>query len=277
MLSQDGEFDPAPQYGPIRSLSRSIAVLQAVNKGGSVTVAEIAESTDLPYPTVYRFVHALMHEGLIERDPGLKLYRPTALVQSLASGYQDHGPLLEIARPLLIEFTLQTKWPVVIATQLGKGMIIRDTTHALTGMSLGSYQPGFVFPFLDSAAGRVCLAYLCEKERHKCLDGIEATEGAQDGLVFDAFRTGVLADNIRAKGYAIRHRNRFAAPTGKNSSIAAPILKDGQFLASIAMVFMSNAMKVDDAEARYANKLTSIAREITAILSGADVRGAIFN
>ena len=76
---------------PIRSLSRGIAVLQAVNRGGTISMMEIARTSNVPYPTACRIVQTLMHEGLIEREPSRKHYRPTALVQTLAHGFQGHG------------------------------------------------------------------------------------------------------------------------------------------------------------------------------------------
>ena len=41
---------------PIRSVSRSIAVLQTVNRMKSLSLMEIARAVDLPYPTAFRIV-----------------------------------------------------------------------------------------------------------------------------------------------------------------------------------------------------------------------------
>lgn len=72
---------------PIRAISRGLAVLQAVNRQGSLTMMEIAQSSEVPYPTACRIVQTLVHEGMLEREPGRKTYRPTSAVLSLASGY----------------------------------------------------------------------------------------------------------------------------------------------------------------------------------------------
>src|SRR3546814_8763270 len=76
---------------PIRSISRAIAVLQAINRGGSLTMMEIARASAVPYPTACRIVQTLLHEGLVERESARKRYQPTALVQTLAHGFQGHG------------------------------------------------------------------------------------------------------------------------------------------------------------------------------------------
>jgi IclR family transcriptional regulator, mhp operon transcriptional activator len=72
---------------PIRAITRGIAVLQAVNQHGSLTMMEIAQTSRVPYPTACRIVQTLLHEGILEREPGRKTYRATSLVLTLASGY----------------------------------------------------------------------------------------------------------------------------------------------------------------------------------------------
>jgi IclR family transcriptional regulator, mhp operon transcriptional activator len=80
---------------PIRAISRGLAVLQTVNQHGSLTMMEIAQTSRVPYPTACRIVQTLLHEGMLEREPGRKTYRATSLVLTLASGYM--GGLVENA------------------------------------------------------------------------------------------------------------------------------------------------------------------------------------
>ena len=43
---------------PIRSITRSIAALKAINRHGSLSMMEIAKASQVPYPTACRIVHA---------------------------------------------------------------------------------------------------------------------------------------------------------------------------------------------------------------------------
>ena len=54
---------------PIRSVSRSIAVLRAINQGKWLTLMEISKAVDLPYPTTFRIIQTLTHEGLVVCEP----------------------------------------------------------------------------------------------------------------------------------------------------------------------------------------------------------------
>jgi IclR family mhp operon transcriptional activator len=76
---------------PIRAISRGLAVLQAVNKHGALTMMEISQQSEVPYPTACRIVQTLLHEGMLEREPGKKRYRATASVLTLSSGYLGGG------------------------------------------------------------------------------------------------------------------------------------------------------------------------------------------
>lgn len=92
-LRLDGPVcQPFPRFSnmekgvPIRAITRGLAVLQAVNQHGSLTMMEIAQTSRVPYPTACRIVQTLLHEGMLEREPGRKTYRATPLVLTLASG-----------------------------------------------------------------------------------------------------------------------------------------------------------------------------------------------
>jgi predicted transcriptional regulator of viral defense system len=83
---------------PIRAISRGLSVLQSVNKHGGLTMMEIAQLAEVPYPTACRIVQTLLYEGMLEREPGRKRYRATPSVLTLSSSY--HGGHLGQTRPL---------------------------------------------------------------------------------------------------------------------------------------------------------------------------------
>jgi IclR family transcriptional regulator, mhp operon transcriptional activator len=71
---------------PIRAISRGLAVLQCVNRHGALTMMEISQLSEVPYPTACRIVQTLLHEGMLEREPGKKRYRASPQVLTLSSG-----------------------------------------------------------------------------------------------------------------------------------------------------------------------------------------------
>lgn len=224
---------------PIRSVSRSLAVLQAINSAGSMSIIEIARAVKVPYATGARLVLTLVHEGMIEKEPGRKSYRPTILVKSLASGYNDHSQLGAVARPHIVALTKKHGWPVAVSTRFGMNMIVRESTHTISPYTLSTYYPGFVYPLLQSAAGLVYLAFSSEHDRALSRDEL----GTADDLDHNAlgFTSEAALDEIRAQGFATKGRNRFTVPEGKNSAIAAPIFQNGELCGALALIFLASS------------------------------------
>src|SRR5450830_233924 len=173
---------PQDRSIPIRSISRSIAVLRAISGGKALNLQEISDRADIPYPTAFRIVQTLVHEGLIECDPYRKVYRATALIQSLSHGFREHGKLVNIARPHIVKLTREIAWPVALTTRVGQNMIVRDSTHPLTSLTFSNYYAGHTMPILSSASGYAYLAFASAEERAIVIHGLKMLEGTSDML-----------------------------------------------------------------------------------------------
>ncbi|WAC71968.1 helix-turn-helix domain-containing protein [Roseateles sp. SL47] len=250
---------------PIRSVSRSIAVLQAINRGEWLTVMEISKAVGLPYPTTFRIIQTLMHEGLVVCEASCKRYRVTALVQSLALGYADRGSLIEQARPRMVSLTQTHAWPVSLTTRVGRSMIVRDSTHTLSSLTFCNYSPGYSLPLLECASGHAFLANVGTEERLSLLAGLEEYERRTPLL--EMLKSERLVQNIRDKGYATWERNPHSQFPGKTSAIAVPVFEAGTVAASLTLVFFASAMPMAEAVQRYAGDLMSAACEITEALA----------
>lgn len=247
----------------IRSVGRALEVLRIISLRGSLNLASITRETDLPYPTVCRIVNTLLAEGYIEREPGRKHLRVAGLVQSLSHGYQHDSQIVKVSRKYLVELTKEFDWVTVLATRLGSSMVARDSTHVLTSLTFNHYYPGFTFPMLDSAAGRVYLAFASKEEREACLRGIELIEGKQAENAIEVVRATDDLEKIRQAGFATRGGNATTVQSGKNSAIAVPIFDGDEVCGALCLVFFAAAMPIDEAIARYASRLTQVAQKIS--------------
>jgi IclR family mhp operon transcriptional activator len=250
---------------PIRAVSRSIAVLQCVNRHGSLSLMEIARAVDLPYPTTFRIIQTLLYEGLIECEPTRKHYRATQLVQTLAAGYREIGNLLTRARPHMAALTRKLCWPVSLATHVGQSMMVRDSTHSETSLSFSNYEPGYTLPLLECASGHVHLAHVSDAERLGLLAGLEAMERRSSML--EMFKGDKLVARIRADGYATFDRNPHSAVPGKTSSIGVPLFEGERVAGVLVLVFFASAMSTSEAVRRYVDDLKASAAQISQELS----------
>ncbi len=251
---------------PIRSISRSIAALKAINRQGSLSMMEIARASAVPYPTACRIVQTLLYEGLIEQEPARKRYRATAMVQTLAAGFQHDDRLVDAARPHIVALTERVGWPVSIAVRVGRNMMLRDSTHARTSLTFEQYYPGFTLPILDSASGKLSMAFAPDEERATLLKWMYVSQDIDPAYLKTA-AISLDVEKIRALGYATQGRNHFNLTPGKTSSIAVPIFLNGTFEAAMTMVFFVNAMKLDEAIDRYLGDLKATAAAISLTLS----------
>jgi IclR family mhp operon transcriptional activator len=255
---------------PIRAISRSISVLQAINRAGSLSMMDIAHASAVPYPTACRIVQTLLYEGLIEREPARKRYRPTALVQTLSHGFQDGGRLVTVARPHIVELTKAVGWPISLTTHVGHRMVVRDSTHSLTSLTFSNYYPGYTLPILECASGQAFLAFTSKEERLSILQTLRAIPENADSNALALFESGLLVEEIRANGYAGRGRNPYTNNPGKTSSIAVPIFDGEVPVGALTLVFFATAMRIKDAAEKYLGPLQVAAQAISDALRQSD-------
>ena len=261
------EDKPAAEHedadGSIRAISRGLSVLKVINRKGTANLTEISRETEIPYPTVCRIVTTLLQEEMIEREPNRKRYRPTAMVQSLAVGYQQENSLVTVARQTLEQLCSELVWPISLATRIGSCMALLDSTHHMTSLTLSHYYPGFTMPITECATGRAYLAYCDQESREQILNNLKTVEFMAHGLINPARYDEPFWQAVRDKGYAVQAHNRFSSDPGKTSSIAVPILSNGIVVASIAVIFFRSSLSLDEAEVSFVDKLTQAGHEIS--------------
>lgn len=251
---------------PIRAITRGLSVLQAINRGGSITMMEIARTSQVPYPTACRIVQTLLHEGMIERETSRKRYRATALVQGLASGYHDESQLVAIARPHIDALCDKLLWPISITSRVGAHMMVRDSTHTRTSLTLNNYYPGFTLPIMECSSGKVYMAYCSGEEREHLLEGLRTIEGAAEKLATLLLSNDTLLREVRGKGYATQSRNAYTANPGKTSSIAVPLFRGDDVAGAIVVIFFAVAMPMEKAIDQFLGPLQATAAAISAEL-----------
>lgn len=240
---------------PIRSVSRSIAVLKLINRQRSMPMHRIAQATGLAFPTAARIVRTLMHEELVEYEPVSRHYRPAAGVRELAVGYQPEDLLVRMARPHIERLTDAYHWPVGISRRVGMNMVLQDSTHAKTTLTFENYPPGYTFPLFNSASGLLCLAYTNIGSNE------EIALGAQDGLIQARLRPDEdILRKIRKEGFAILAGGDTGP--GRTGGIAVPIFRRGEFIAALTLVYFATILSQREAAAQFADALK---REATLI------------
>lgn len=247
MVESDDSSKAKTRYAPIRSLVRGLEVLQTVNREGSLTLTRICEITELPYPTVFRIMQTLIEAGYVECEPTRKWYRPTLLSKTLASGFPEESRLVAVARPYIVALTEKFAWPIAITTRVGNTMMVRDSTHSLTSLTLSNYAPGYTLPLAECSTGKAYLAFCSEEERRSIRKGFGLLEHPADRIGAMLMDGQSLFEEIRSQGYATQARNAYTSNPGKTSSIAVPITHGGAIYGAMAIIFFTVGVKMEKA------------------------------
>jgi IclR family transcriptional regulator, mhp operon transcriptional activator len=244
---------------PIRALVRGLDALTTLNRRNGCTVSEVAQRIRLPRTTTYRILETLSQAGYVYRDPTDDRYRLTIRVHGLADGFDDEAWVCQIARPCLDELGKEVLWPVAIASLSGTQMLVRELTDHRSPLAIERFCAGTRLSLLESAMGRVYLAFCSVEQRECLLDILSRSSSAVDGLARQRDALDKILEETRAKGYAsLRHTRRLS----NQITLAVPVMNGEQVLATVVIRFAENALPLKTAIERFVPKLRATAQRI---------------
>lgn len=225
----------------VGTLAKGLRLLRAFDETHvSLSLTELIERTGLEKSAVQRMAHTLHAEGMLDRDPDTRRYRPSHAWLELAYAYYWSDPLIARALPKLIELSRNMGETVNLAQISGD--------HIIYALRLPNHRTHFAasivgrrVPALATASGRVILATRPEAEfREACANW--PLPAVTPKTVTD--RAAVVNDVIAAKrnGYAITE----AQVLLNEISLAVPIIgPNGRAEAAVQVSMSSLAYDLD--------------------------------
>lgn len=245
--------------GGVRALVRGLAVLRQINLLGEARPGEIATALDLPRPTVYRLLQTLEEEGYVVFSSTNNRVRVTRLAAGLGDGSATTSVLCQAAGPLFSEYLPKIVWPLDLSVYESAAMVIQETTHGRSPLSVDKGMVGCRMPVLRTSAGRAYLAFISDEERRLIVEHIRRIGQPEDLSFLESTPLDVFFEEIRRKGYATREAGEFRPNT---SSIAVPVMLDGATIACVSIIWIRSALSIKEAIARYVEPMMEIARKI---------------
>lgn len=126
-------------------------------------------------------------------------------------------------------------------------------------------------PFLSTSAGRAYLAFCDDEEREEILRILQNGAGSESHLARDSTFIDNLVRTVRAHGYSTNYGEW--ADEKKVGGIAMAISEKGRVLGSVNIVFLANAVSLEQAEAKYLKPLTAAVEKISEMLSNGEKDG----
>ena len=250
----------------VQSLTRGLAVIEAMNRGRVTSLSTLHTITGLPKSSLVRLLETLIEGGYVVRISRREGYALTDAVLRLSSGVRHRDVVVDVARPLMEAFTRRHKWQVSLATGETDTMLIRFTTRHISPFSREENFLNRQVSMLQSAVGRAYFAWLPADERDFVLNALHA---AGDPLAQPDRRAELEAilGRVRSDGYATTERPR-DNPTRR---FAVPVLEPGEGgpLGALAFFYYRSTMTEAQATHRYLPLLVALAEDISAGLDAA--------
>ena len=248
----------------MRALLRGLDILRIVSTSGGARVADIAAMVNLPRPTVYRLVQTLAEAGYVTVSTSSGLIRVTRLAATLGAGATDEAALAQAAAALFEEYAPQLIWPLDVSVHDDGAMVILETTHAQSPLSIDRGMAGFRLPMLRSSAGRCYLGNCPKPERDAILDLLRRRANPEDAPFVAPRYLEPMLQNVAARGgLATRDAGEFRPMT---ASFALPARRQGALVGCVSMIWIRSAMTLAQALASAETPLRALVAKLEAAL-----------
>ncbi|SHL04446.1 transcriptional regulator, IclR family [Roseovarius marisflavi] len=154
----------------VGSLAKGLRLLRAFDESHSeLSLSELAARTGLDKSATQRLANTLHIEGMLDKDPGTRRFRPSHAWLEMAYAYYWSDPLVGQAMPKLINLSQDLGETVNLAEMSGDHIIYvsrlpcKRTYFAATVI-------GRRLPALSTSAGRAMLATVPEDERRAAVE-----------------------------------------------------------------------------------------------------------
>ncbi len=221
-----------------QAVERAVAILRCFDgNSGTISLTELATSTQLRTSTAHRIVRALVRGELLEQDPLTERYRLGRAVAILGQAAL-RGLGLDAVRPDLERLVEASGESASLAVRDGTEVVV--VLHVDCNQSLRFAQPtGTRLDVHASAMGKALLAFAGAD-----LKAIVADLGTLHRYTKATItrRTALVDELIRARdqGYAVNLEERYLGVSG----VAAPVL-DSRGVARAAIGIRGPAVRLD--------------------------------
>ncbi|MFA5536740.1 MAG: IclR family transcriptional regulator [Bacillota bacterium] len=223
----------------IRSVERAMEVLIALGKESPLGVTELANKLNLHKSTVHRLVATLESRSFVEKEPNKGGYRLGLRLLELGGSVSSRLELCQEAKPYLKNLSRRTGYTAHLVVLSGYDPIYIEKVENPNGYVKYS-QIGKRLPINATAAGKVLLAYLTEREVDDILN--ESLVAYTKNTIIDAKVLREHLREIKTVEYALDMEELeiglccIAAPVRDNS---------GNVVAAVSLSGVGAAMKQD--------------------------------
>src|SRR5690606_15772499 len=161
-------------------------------------------------------LHTLESTGYVVRTADGR-YDVTRRVRTLSHGYDDDW-ISTIADPVVRDLGRKIMWPLTVSEHVGGAVVVRLTTDKESPLVFNVIGRGYTMSMLDTASGRVLLAYSSPEKQNTIMEYIVGLGGNR------AVAAEMLGRNFAGTGELIRQRgyDHLPIPQARQTALAVP-------------------------------------------------------
>jgi len=214
----------------VQSLDKAIGVLKVVSDGSGLSLSEVADSSGIPAPTVYRALITMQKHGVVEFDETTQLWRVGVEAFRIGSSFLSNTGISQQARPVMNRLMQDTGETANLGTISGGEVVFLSQVETHQPIR-AFFRPGTHGSIHASGIGKALFSFQ---------DAEQAADMARQ-IRFDRFTDKTIADidqlmamrdaSLR-NGYAVDDEER----TPGMRCVAAPIFNSfGEAVASVSV------------------------------------------
>ena len=226
-------------FAPVQSVTRALKVLATINRSGLISVSELHRLTEIPKPTIVRFLQTLIAAGYVAHDKKTRGYHVTSAVAELSTGFHGAPAIIEVARPIATELTREIVWPCAVCTLDLDAVVVNYSTIANSPISPFHASLGRRLSLGGRALGRAYIFFCPDRERQILRNVMRESTDPENSEVDDAAFDQML-EKAHSVGYA--ERDHKLAPNNSNT-IAFPIMAADRVVATFGVTYFRSAVK----------------------------------
>ena len=219
-----------PNEGAVKSLMKALGLLERIAEEGVAELGLLSVRTGLPKTTVARLVKTLVSSGYVRQAAPRGGYYLTSKFYSLTAALETLPALMDVGAEVAEALTRTVLWPASIATRAGVEMIVRYSSIPSSPYAHARSTIGKRLPIHTSAHGKAWLAAAPELQVQTIRDRLRG------GSIEPPTR--ISLGIIRDQGYATRSFGRDPS----TNTIAAPIIADGELVATLGVTFFPKSL-----------------------------------
>lgn len=249
-------------FAPVQAVTKALAVLAAVNRGGLSTVKDLHAKTGIPKPTIVRLLQTLIAAGYVNQDERTRGYHVTSAIGQLSAGFHGAPMVIEVARSHADRLTAEILWPCAICTLDLDAVVINYSTIPNSPVSPFHASLGRRLSLGGRGLGRAYVCFCPPKEQQVLRNIMRSSEDPENNLVDDRAFAMTVAQS-RAKGYAERDPNM---EQRNSATIAMPIRLGDRVLATCGVTYFRSALNRDENRKPVVEALRATVEQIEARL-----------